>query len=162
PLVPLMAYPPVKALRLLGIDSVTSVRVVIALMGAAWIALLYYLLRLLGCRRFDATVFSIVSAVSASSMFWFVVPETYPFSSLIILLALTLVALGDFRSIAPVWYVIVSALTLSFRITNGVVGLATTFVRFQLRKAVVISVAAFCLFLLLWGVQTIILPGGDF
>jgi hypothetical protein len=162
PLFPLLAYPPVKAVRLLGIDRVTSVRVVIALVGAACIALLYYLLRLLGCRRFDATLFSLVSAVSASSMFWFVVPETYPFGSLSILLALTLVALGDFRSIAPVWYVIVSALTLSFTITNWLVGLLTTFVRFHLRKVVVISVAAFCLVLLLWGVQKVIFPGAEF
>ena len=160
PLFPLVAYPPVKAVHLLCIDNVTSVRVVIALVGAAWIALLYYLLRLLGCRSFDATIFSIVAAVSASAMFWFVVPETYPFSSLSVLLALSLVALGDFRSIAPVWYVIVSAVTLSFRTTTWLAGLATTFVRFQLRKAVAISVAALCLFLLLWGVQTVLFPGG--
>ena len=162
PLVPLVTYPLTRAVRLLGIDRVTSARVVIALVGAAWIALLYYLLRLLGCRRFDATLFSIVSAVSASAMFWFVVPETYPFSSLSILLALTLVALGDFRRIAPVWYVIVSALTLSFRTTNWLVGLVTTFVRFHLRQVVVISVAAFCLVILLWGVQKVIFPGTAF
>src|SRR5262249_10481857 len=60
PLLPLVTYPLTRAVRLLGIDRVTSVRVIIALVGAAWIAVLYYLLGLLGCRRFDATLFSIV------------------------------------------------------------------------------------------------------
>jgi hypothetical protein len=162
PLFPLVAFPPTRALRLVGLDKVKSVRVVIALVGGACIALLFFLLRLLGCRRFDATLFSVVSAVSASSMFWFVVPETYPFGSLSILLALTIVALGDYWNVNSVWYVIVSALTLCFTTTNWLVGLIATFVRFQLRKVVIISATAFCLVLMLWGVEKAVFPQASF
>lgn len=93
PIFPLIAYPPVKALSImLGVRPLVAVRLIIAFMASLWISLLFILLRILGCRLFDATLFSILGATSAAAMFWFAVPETSSFGSLTIVIALVTVA----------------------------------------------------------------------
>jgi len=74
------------------LEPITAVRIVIA--AVALVQLAVHLLRLIGCRQFDAALFSILAATSAAAMFWFVIPETYSFGSLSILLALGLTALA--------------------------------------------------------------------
>ena len=162
PLFPLFAYPPVKALMMLRIDRITAARISVAGVGATCIALLFLLLRCIGCRRFDAALFSLVLAVSAASMFWFVLPESYPFGSASILLAVFIVALGEVLEIAPWWYLLVSAVTLSFTTTNWMIGILATFARLRWRKAVQVTVGAFMLVLFLWGIQKAIFPRASF
>jgi len=65
------------------------------LLQLLWFSSLFILLRLIGCRQFDAALFSILAATSAAAIFWFVIPETYSFGSLSILLALGLTALAQ-------------------------------------------------------------------
>ena len=95
-------------------------------------------------------------------MFWFVVPETYPFGSLSILVALALVALGDFRSIAPSLVCHRQRADVIVHDNQLAGGTYDHVVRFHLRKVAVISVTAGCLVLLLWGVQKVIFPGAAF
>jgi len=61
-----------------------------------------------------------------------------------------------------VWFVIVSALTLSVTVTNWMVGILATFASFRWRRAFQITVNAFCLVVLLWGVQKFIFPTAQF
>ncbi|HEY9711562.1 MAG TPA: hypothetical protein V6D48_25360, partial [Oculatellaceae cyanobacterium] len=111
PLFSLIAYPPVYVLKAaLGIETITAVRVVVAAVASLWFSTLFILLRVIGCRRFDAVLFSILAASSAAAMFWLVIPETYSFGSLTIMLALVLVALGQHRRLSPLWYVVVNVL----------------------------------------------------
>lgn len=158
PLFLLIAFPPVYLLKTLSLEPITAVRIVIAIVAALWISSLFVLLRLIGCRRFDAALFGILGATSAAAVFWFVLPETYPFGSLSILLALNLVALTQHRYVSQLWYVLISALTLSLTVTNWMVGIFATIVNHRRKQSLLITLKAFCLVLVLVVVQKVIFP----
>lgn len=162
PLFSLLTFTPVKALHILGFEKIVAVKAVFAVVASLWISALFILLRIIGCRRFDAILFSVVGATSASAVFWFVVLETFPFSSLSILLALGTVALAQYRKPSELLYVVVSALTLSFTVTNWMAGIFATFASFQWRRALQITVNALCLVVVLWGIQKFIFPSAEF
>jgi hypothetical protein len=159
PLFALLAYPLVYLLRsVLGFDVWVAVRLVIASVAGLWLAALFILLRSIGLRRNDALLFTLVGAVSASSMFWFVLPETVSFSSLTILLALIVVAVACKRSISPVWTVAVSVLTLSVTISNWLVGLLATAAMHTKTQAIKLTMFVICIALLLSSVQLLLFP----
>ena len=159
PLFVIIALPPVYALKTaLSLEPVTAVRIVIATVAALWLSSLLILLRLIGCRRFDAALFSILAASSASAIFWFVIPESYPFGSLTMLLALDLVALAQYRKLSQWWYVVVSALTLGITLTNWMVGILATIVNHRPKQSVLITLKAFGLVAVLVVVQKAIFP----
>lgn len=159
PLFPLLIFPLVfGAGKLLHLDPVTATRLVLALTAAVWMAGLYSLFRVMSCQRLDATLFSLVGGVSAAAVFWFVVPDSFPFASVTILLALVFVALTQYRKFSPGWYVAVSALTVSITITNWMVGLLATIVNFRWKKALQITFITFCVVNALWLVQRVIFP----
>jgi hypothetical protein len=163
PLFSLAAYPLVKALRIAArLSPATAVHVLLAGAAAAAIVLFFGLLRVIGCRHPDAVLFTLLAAVSAFAMFWFVVPETYAVGCVSILLALVLAGVSDRRRLPAGWYTVISALTLSFTITNWVAGLLATWSNFRWRRALRISVAAFALVTVLWGVQKAIFPTAVF
>jgi hypothetical protein len=148
PLFSLITCPPVYGLkRLLDIESTIAVRLLIAGVAALWAIALFATLRLLGCRRFDATLFSILGATSAAAMFWFVVPESWPFGSLSIVIALLLMAWAEHRCLSEWWFMGVSALTMSVTITNWMAGIIATFVHHPWKRAFQVTVNAFALIL---------------
>ena len=159
PLFSLIAYSLVYVSKTaLGVIEITAVRIVIAAVAALWISAFFILLRLIGCRKFDAILFSIVAAISAAVMFWFVVPETYSFGSLSILLGLILVAIAQNSRLSLLWYVLTSALTLSITVTNWMVGILMTIIKFPWKQSVQITISAVCLVSVLWGVERVIFP----
>ncbi|MBW4474811.1 MAG: hypothetical protein KME45_31200 [Stenomitos rutilans HA7619-LM2] len=163
PLLPILVFPLVFGTsKLLHLESVTAVRLVLALTASFWIASLYSLFRLISCQRLDATLYSLLGGVSAASMFWFVVPDSFPFASLTILLALAFVALSQYRKFSPAWYVAISTLTVSITITNWMVGLLATIVNFRWKKALQITVLTLCVVNGLWIVQRVIFPSSGF
>ena len=163
PLFSLVAFPPVYLLRKgLGIEPNTSVKVVIATVVSLWTLGLYAILRLIGCRRPDAALFSVLAMTSASAVFWFVVPETYPFGSLTILLAVALVGIAQYRHLSSAWYVAVSALTLSITITNWMAGILATVVQHSWKRSLQITVNALCVATVLWAVQKLLFPSAVF
>lgn len=163
PLFSLIAFPPVYLFEQgFDLESITAVRAVISTVASVWLAVLFALLRLLGCRRIDAVLFTLLATVSASAVFWFIVPETYQFGSLSILLALGFAVLTEYRQFSSFWYVGASVLALSITTTNWMVGILVTIVNFSKQKALQITIAAFGLTVLLWGVQKMIFPRAAF
>jgi hypothetical protein len=163
PLFLLATCPPVYGMqRAFGIEAITAVRIIMAVLASLWIVALFIILRIIGCCRLDAIIFCLLGATSASAMFWFVVPDTFGFGSLSILLAITLVALANNETPSQWWYVIVSALTFSFTITNWMAGILATLASHTWRRAVQITVLAFCLVMVLWGVEKLIFPSARF
>ncbi|MBW4633864.1 MAG: hypothetical protein KME30_18760 [Iphinoe sp. HA4291-MV1] len=163
PLFSLIAFPPVFLLvKILSIEPMTAVRLVIAAVAALSIAALFILLRLIGCYRFDAMLFSLVAATSASAVFFFVIPETHSFGALSFLLALCFVAITQHRKLSQWWYVSISTLTLSFTTTNWMTGILATLVNHRWKRALQITVNAFSLVVVLWTVQKIIFPTAVF
>ena len=160
PLFVVLVLPVVYALKtVLLVEPITAVRIVIAVVASLWFSLLFILLRVIGCRQFDAILFSILAASSAAAMFWFVIPETYPFGSLSMLLGLVLVALATkYRKPSQLWYVLVSALTLGFTVTNWMTGIFATIVNHRPKQSFQITLKAFSLVAVLVVVQKIIFP----
>ena len=162
PIFSLIAFPPAYILYQLGLEAITAVRIIIALVASVWIGVLFVLLRLISCRPLDAILFSLLGTVSAAAIFWFAVPETYSFGSLSILLPLLVVALGEYHQLSPWWYLLVSAGSLSITTTNWMAGILATFVSHRWQQAVQITVNAFCLVVGLWFVQYLIFPTAEF
>jgi hypothetical protein len=167
PLFSLLLHPPVYAARhvlgrMLGLDTETVVRLVVAAGAGALIAIFFIFLRALRCRRLDAALFATLAACSASTLFWTAVPETYPAGSITLLAALLAVALFEGKRPSPWPFVLVSALSLSITITNWMAGIAATAVSFPWRRAIQITVSAFCLVTALWGFQKLLYPSAQF
>ncbi len=163
PLFSLLTFPFTKILHvLLRTDLVTTARIIIAMTSAFCMGALFSLLRLIGCRRLDATLLVMLALVSAAGRFWLVSPETYVFGLFTILLAMILVVLAQKQVFSPLWYVIVSALTLSMTITNWMIGILATVINFGWRESRRITTDAFCLVVLLWGVQKMFFPSAAF
>ncbi len=153
PLFPLFGYLSTFIPRvLLNLDKITSARIAIAGIASIWISTIFILLRIINCKSIDAFLFSILAGVSSTSIFWFVVPETYSLGSISILSSILLVALSEFYSIGDAIYVLVNIFTLGMTITNGMAGFfATIFSRQwkQTLKILGISFALLFLFALL-------------
>ena len=163
PIFSLIAFPPVSLLAWgFSLEPIAAVRAIIAIVAALWSAALFALLRVLGCRRADSVLFSLFASVSASAVFWFIVPETYQFGSLSILFALGFVALTEYRQFSSLWYIGISALTLSITTTNWMAGILLTVASFSRQKALQVTTNAFCLVVLLWGVQKAVFPSAAF
>src|SRR4028119_791309 len=104
PIFTLITFPIVFVIKsALNINPITAVHIAIATVAFLWLGTLFIVLRLIGCNRFDAALFSILAATSAAAMFWFTVPETYSFGSLTLLLALGVVAIAQYQKLSPLW-----------------------------------------------------------
>ncbi|MDX2230527.1 MAG: hypothetical protein NW220_12875 [Leptolyngbyaceae cyanobacterium bins.349] len=163
PLFPLLIFPLVfGAGKLLQLDPVTATRLVLALTAAVWIAGLYSLFRLMSCQRLDAILFSLVGGISAAAVFWFVVPDSFPFASVTILLALVFVAMTQYHQFSPAWYIAIGVLTISITITNWMVGLLAAIANFRWKKVLQIITLTLGVTTALWFVQRVIFVSSGF
>lgn len=136
PLLPLMA-PLLVFLgdKLLGLNSDVAVTVIFSLTASLWIFAIFVLLKALGCRRIDATLLSLLALVSAASMFWFTVPESYPWGSLTIVIGLIFSVLVERIQVSPLWYLAINVITISITVTNWMVAIFITFFNHSRRQA---------------------------
>lgn len=163
PLFPLIIFPLVFVFfKLFHLDPLPTVRFLLVGNSMLWIGSLYALFRVMGCHRLDAVLFSLLGGVSAASIFWLIIPETYPFGSLTILLGLIFATLTQFHQFSSFWYVVGNVLTVSITITNSMVGLFTTFVNHRWRKAILITTSSLLLALGLWIFQRAIFKTSGF
>lgn len=131
PLFSIASYPLVKVTAtLLKISAIDAVRIVSSLLAGLWIGILFLILRGMGCRTLDTLIFTLLSGVSAASLFWLSVPETYVWGSITILLALGFVLVSQNRQFSWQWYATVSAITFSMTITNWMVGIFVTLTKY--------------------------------
>lgn len=158
PLFALFVQPPVAGLRALGLPPIGAVRLLRALAAAANAACFYVLLRSLALRRLDAVLFTLLAGVSAGSIFWFTVPETYAFGALSILLALLLISADPRGRLHPLWDVAALILTFAFTITNLSAGVAAVLVRRRPRRMMATLALAIPLVLFLLIVQQQLFP----
>lgn len=163
PLFSLITFVPVYLLKQgLGLDPLQAAVLLSALVAGLWAGALYALVRLIGCRRLDAFIFTLLGLASASSLFWLPIPNSYTWGSLSIMLTLLLVLYTERRPLGAAAYVVASAFSLSVTVTNWMAGLLMTLARWPWKQAVQLSVNALCVVVLLWGVQKIIFPTAEF
>jgi hypothetical protein len=157
PLFSLLVYPPTTFLRKgLGLDPVVAVRLMLAFAAGFWVSLMYLLFRTLGCRRLDALLFSVLALLSAAAIFWLPIPETYPFGSCSLLLALLLMNTVPRTSFW--WYVLINVVSISVTVTNWMAGLAATLVNQGLKRSLQVGAAAIVVVVLLSGMQKVVFP----
>lgn len=157
PLLSLWLFVPVKLLRSIGLDVVDAARVAIAIVSGLWAVLLFSLLRLWGARLLDAVIFAVLGMVSASAVFWFAVPESFPFSSLTIVVALILTLWP--RGVEPaVRYTAATAIAFSTSVTNSLVGLIATARRLPTKEAWIVGTSAWFIVSMLWALTKLLFP----
>ncbi|BFU95557.1 MAG: hypothetical protein NTNFB02_22790 [Nitrospira sp.] len=163
PLYPLLTFGPVYLIKhALSLDPMTAVRIFNAAVVSVWIAVFFALLRLIGCRRPDAALFTMLASVTASSVFIFVIPETYGLGSLSLLCAFLLVASAECTPSAPGWYVAANALSMSVTTTNWMAGILALWVTYPWKRVVRLMLYSFCLVMVLWMVQKALIPSRSF
>jgi hypothetical protein len=163
PLFSLLTFVPVYLMKQsLAVSPMRAVLLMTAVIGGLWIGTLYVLLRLLGCRKLDASIFTLLGLSSASALFWLPIPNSYSWGSLSIMIALALLLFAEQRRFGAAAYVVASAVTLSFTVTNWMAGLLVMLARWPWKQAVQLSINAFCLVVLLWGVQKFMFPTAEF
>ncbi len=162
PVFALVTTLPTYALRAAGLSAESAVALLLALAAAHWTAWLYVALRLIGTSPVDSLLSTALGLVSASAWCWFPVPETYVFASSTLLIAVALGGWAERRRVADGWFVAVSALTFGLTVTNWTAGLAVTWAHHPWRRTLQLTVNAFAVVVILWGVQRQLVPHGDF
>ena len=150
------------SLRILGVESLVQLRAFAAVVAAVWMGMMFMLFRIITGRRLDAAILSILAVSSASAMFWLPVPEVRALGAVTIIMGLCLAALRDQRVYSSVSYVLVSAATLSMTVTNWMVGILVTFIGQSWWRALQLTVNAFFVVSILWGIQKYFIPSAQF
>lgn len=155
PLFSLLLYPPANLLKQTGLAPLAAAQVLTALAAAGAPALLYFSLRGWGLPRAAATLFALVLIASATFIHWFAFVETFAFSALSI--ALMLCVLSCARSGGPAW-IVASAATLAFTVTNWAFGVMAVFARHSFRGFALITAGALAMVTVLAMAQNLIFP----
>lgn len=159
PLISLLTFVPFQAIRVTtGAGKITSLRVLVALLAGAWIAMLFATLRALGRPRVDAALFALLASASAAAVFWTAVPEAFLIGAITLLAPVWLVARQPDRPVRDATFALVSAVSLSATVTNWISGLAATATAVPYRRALQISANALMIVSLLWFLQSWIFP----
>lgn len=150
PLFPSLGYLSTFPFRvLMRLDAITSTRITLSGLASIWISMIFVLLRIIGSKRIDAVLFSVLAGVSSTALFWFVVPETYSFGSISILSSLLLVASLEFQPAHDAIYIFVNIFTLGTTITNGMAGFFATICSRQWKQVLkILGISGVLLFLL--------------
>lgn len=162
PLFPMVAYPPVYALKQCGAGSLRAARIEVACVAGLWLGAVFVLLRILGCRRIDAVLFSGVAASSAAAVFWVGVPVTYVWGSLAILATLGVVAWADHRPPSTTRLVVANVATLGTMVSNWMVGLIATRVCRDWKRTIAVGAYTLAAVTLLWAAQKLFFPTAEF
>jgi hypothetical protein len=149
PLFPFATYPAIRLLRDAGFDAITAVRMLIAVIASLWAALLFTLLRRMGCRRIDALAFTGLALTSAAALFWFAVPETYGLGAVTILLALLFASEAEHRQRSNGALVALNIVTMGMTLTNWMAAIFTTLVLRRWRESLRIAAVAFAVVVVL-------------
>jgi hypothetical protein len=157
PLLAMFIFPPVKALQAIGLGQIQAVKATMALVAGVWTILMFWLLVLWGCRIVDAMVFTVLGQVSASSMFWTSIPETYAFASATIIAGLILTLWPKWVS-PLVRYTGAIAVTFAMTITNVMVGLIAGARRLPPKELWIVGTSAWFVVSMLWSLQKVIFP----
>ena len=159
PLFSLIAAPPTVIVNsILGGEPEMGVRVVTSFVAGFGIATMFILFRLMKLALIDALMFTALVGISAGSMFWFIIPETFTFGAVSIALAFVLVAWSEFRDIGPKWHIANAISTIAYTVTNAMFGAIAILVSFPRKQAIRVGSIAVGIFVVLWITQKLVFP----
>ena len=146
--------------------SASIVRLLLAINAGATATIAFLILHRITASRVDASLFTLLLCVSASTLFWSPVPETFPFGGTTILLMLAVAAMTPRPRISVL--VLANVAAMSMTLTNGMVGFYATLRLLwpRWRKSLSVFVTAVCVVILLGMASKLIIPSsgyaGDF
>ncbi len=158
----LVSNPVVAGMTALGLEQTTAVRVYFAFFTGVWLLLVFAILRSLSLPPWEAGIFSVLAGVTASGVFWSVVPETFMLGGISMLLALWVLALAQTRRQSLFNYVLVNAISFSMTVTNWMAGILTAFAQHNIKKTIIICGMGLCLATLFWAIQNFLFPSSVF
>jgi hypothetical protein len=166
---PLFSLPAVAGVSIIraamGIPPLPAVRLFLSMLAGLAVSGFYLLLRFIGCLVLDATCFALLMLVSAGTLLWFPIPETFSFSGLTVSLGLLMVVLG-WQPVAPgekPWrqnlaLVLASVLTVAGTITNWLIGVCGALATRSPRRIVGVTAVALVCVGVLYGAQKKLCP----
>lgn len=146
PIFSFLILPPTRLLAIAINDVVLAIRIICALFSGITVTLICLFVRLQSKDMIASGVVALLAMSSSAFVYWFSVPETFLFGAATIALAflfLVVPNLGVFQ------YILMSAATLSFTVTNWAAGILVTFFRWKLSYAVLITLGGFFVVLVL-------------
>ena len=148
----------------LGMTQAAASIAINALFAAGWSAALFATLRAMRLARIDAALFTGVGLSSASSLFWFTVPETYTLGSLSLMLPALLVARSARARVSDLALCAASGFSLSVTVTNWMSGLLATVLLRPFVRAIWLGFLTTVGVTAAWAVQRVVWPtaGGHF
>lgn len=163
PLFALITYPAVKIiLKVFNLQPLEAVRVIMALVAFSWVFLLFQLLRMMKCNRLETVLFCLLGTVSSASLFWFIVPETFPFGSVSFLIILMISFRAQFLPVSFSTYLLANIMSFSFTITNWMAGILLAVLNNTFQRAMQIILYTFAMVTCLWGIQKYAFPYAGF
>lgn len=136
-------------------DLYTAVRLHTALAAALWSAALLIPSVMITRSTATATLLTAIGMMSAASVYFWTVPETFPIGGLFVLLALILAAASSVQQGRIGLTILAAAGTLAFSLSNYITGLLLCCVRHRGPRLIVALVGSFLVVLVLWLVQVI-------
>ena len=159
PLFSLIALPATAALgAAFSLKAIQAIWSFNALCLSGWAAATFIACRFIGLDAYAAALVAALGGVSAASLFWFSVPETYPLSALAMQGCL-LVAAAHLSRRVPDWLIAVaSGTSAATALTNFMAGLALAAAYRSARQALRLSALALSIVVLAWAAQKLIFP----
>jgi hypothetical protein len=141
-----------------GAGALAAFRILTSLTAGLWSGALFLCFRLLLLRTTDALWLTIFANVTAASLFFFIVGDTFPFGSMSLVASLLALTWSRQR-LLPTWtFVAINLLTAGFSMTNWPTGLLVTFLANDARRtAGIIWRTALC-FAVLIAAEKLIYP----
>ncbi|SCY43377.1 hypothetical protein [Paracoccus tibetensis] len=115
PVFTFLLFPPTRSLMGVGLSPEQAAQAVVALSAAATASILYLSARLLELCRVDAILLCLMFIGSATFVFWWSVPETFPFGGMSVAIALMMPILSRTSLLA---WVLASSFALAITTTN--------------------------------------------
>jgi hypothetical protein len=155
----LLYFPTQSVMRVTGVGAIDAVRWITALQAGVWILMLYAVLRAIGLRRLDASVFTVLAASTAAAVFWTAVPEAFVLGAASLLLPALVI--GRWRRPADWHLAIAAAVSLSVTVTNWSSGWLAAFLARRPRAALQVCVNALVMVALLGAAQALRFPHAE-
>jgi len=161
PLFSLLTFPPIRTLAaVFDLSLVEAVRWFTTLIASLWGLTLYALLRVVSGRPLDALLYATLTLFSSAALFWLAIPETFPLGSISLLIPTLAVAAAGFSGLRlrTGHLIALGAVSLSVTVTNWMAGILAALQARPWREALQISINAFFIVTLLWGVEKAVFP----
>lgn len=148
--------------KIFNLNWYQTIQIIVVAIACIWALAMYALLRLIGCLKTEALLFSIFGLSSAAALFWLSVPESYGLGSISIITALSLAVIASQKSV-PAWLqVLISSFSLSITVTNWMTGILSSFTTNSYRRAAKITISALIFVAIIWVIQKQIFPTAVF